>query len=68
MNTTSLTQQILVAVENDPAAIRALADAVARGDASAIRGTLGACGVELSAGEADALLNTARSSVGRAFT
>jgi hypothetical protein len=59
MATTSITDQILNAVENDPGAIRDLAGAVARGDASAIRSTLGARGVALSEGDVAAILQTA---------
>ena len=61
MKNVSITQQIFAAVESNPTAIRSLAEAVARGDASAVRSTLGACGVEMSEGDANAILHAARS-------
>lgn len=53
-------QQIISAVQSDPAAIRELAGAVARGDGAAIRGILSARGIELSQGDAEDLLQVAQ--------
>lgn len=56
-----LSTHILDAVQGDPATIQALASAVARNDADAVRNILGARGVALSADDVNALLSQAGS-------
>lgn len=56
-----LSTRILDAVQGDPTTIQALASAVARNDADAVRGLLGARGVELSAEDVATLLSHAGS-------
>lgn len=53
-------QQIFQAIENDPAAIREVANAVVASDPAALQAVLAARGIELASAEAEAMLATAR--------
>jgi hypothetical protein len=62
------TQRILTAIQGDNDAICALAGAIARNDAAAVRTQLAARGVALNEAEAEAIVRGATSAGGSANT
>ena len=65
----ALSTRILTAVEGNPAAIRTVAAARAKGDADSIRAALATCGVSLSEDETTRVLDVVHGrGSGHAFT